>query len=449
MPFTLIGIAPEEFTGTLTLPRVPDLWVPLSLQSRLLPGSDWLHEPDNQQLQILARLRVSITPKQAQTEADSLIRQFATTFQPREKTIATTLQRTAFFGNTDDIRFKTFIAALVLLVGSVLVVACVNVTNMLLARGAARHKEIGIRLALGASRARIVRQLLAESMLLAFLGGAGGLLASTWTAKLLWVSVVQIFTGLFPGSAVFRLDLKPDLHVFEYALGLSVLTGILFGLSPALQFSRPDLIAALKEEGRSQGQRSSRSRLRSLLVTVQVGVCTILLISTGLLLRGLVRSQAARPGFESHKVLLLSGNFGSDRAKSVSLERRLIDRLRSVPGIKTAALGTMPFLGTWTPPIVIEGGGNSETQSRNRTLASYASERYFDALGIELLRGRAFTDREAASGAPVAVISQSTARRFWPRENPLGKRFKLDLDFRGKWTHTNSQFKEHRRRLDR
>ncbi len=432
--FTIIGIVPEEFTGTSTLPQVPDLWVPLSMQAQLLRGSDWLHEPANPQLQILARLNPFTTPKRAQAEADSLIRQFATTFKPRDKTLATTLQRTAFFGNTDDIRFKAFIAALMLLVGSVLLVACANVANMLLARGAVRHREIGIRLALGASRGRIVRQLLTESILLALLGGAGGLLASIWTTKLLWISIQRIFLGLFAGSVVFKLDLSPDLRVFGYALILSILTGVLFGLSPALEFSRPDLTMALKDEGRSLSRRWSRSRIRGVLVAVEVGVSMVLLIGTGLLLRGLVRSQAADPGFETHNVLLLSGDFGSDLAKSAALERRLIDRLQTVPGIQSAALGTVPLLGTWTPPILIEGARTPQNKSSDRALASYASDTYFNTLGIPLLRGRLLTRREALTSAHVAVISESTARRFWPRENPLGKRFKLDLNFRGKFT---------------
>jgi macrolide transport system ATP-binding/permease protein len=431
---TVIGVAPEEFTGTSTLPQVPDLWVPLSMQTRLLPGPDWTQEPDNQPLQILARLKPSTTPKRAQAESDSLIRQVASTFRAREKTLATTLQPTAFFGNTDDLRFKSFIASLMLLVGSVLVVACVNVTNMLLARGAARQREIGVRLALGASRARIIRQLLTESILLSLLGGVGGLVASIWTAKLLWVSILQVFTGLFAGNVVFRLDLNPDMRVFVYSLVLSLLTGVLFGLSPALELSRPDLTRALKEEGRSLGRRWSRSRLRAFLVATQVGVCMVLLISTGLLLRGLLRSQAAQPGFETHRVLLLSGDFGRDPEKSVTLERHLIEGLQSLPGVKAAALGTFPLLGTWTPPILIEGSRAPQTKSGDRTLASYASDTYFNTVGIQLLRGRAFTDREAANNAHVAVISESTARRFWPGENSLGKLFKLDLDFRGTFT---------------
>jgi macrolide transport system ATP-binding/permease protein len=233
---------------------------------------------------------------------------------------------------------------------------------------------------------------------------------------------------------VFRLDLNPDLRVFAYSFTLSLLTGVLFGLSPALEFSRADLTMTVKGDDRSLGRRLSRSQIRSLLVAMQVGLCMVLLISTGLLLRGLVRSQAAHPGFETHRVLLLSGNFGSDIEKSVALERRLVDRLQSLPGIKNAALGTLPLLGTWTPPILIEGSRASQTKSGDRTLASYASDTYFSTVSIELLRGRAFTRREATSSAHVAVISESTAHRFWPGENPLGKQFKLDLDFRGTFT---------------
>jgi predicted permease len=431
---TIIGIAPEKFTGTSTLPQVPDLWVPLSMQVQLIPGSDWRHQPENPQLQILARLNASTTVKHAQAEADSLIRQFASTFKPRDKTIATTLQRTAFFGNTDDIRFKAFTTALMMLVGSVLLVACVNVGNMLLARGAARHREIGMRLALGASRGRIIRQLLSESLLLALLGGIGGLLASIWTTKLLWISIQQIFTGLFPGSVVFHLDVSPDVRVFAYALALSLLTGILFGLSPALQFSRPDLALAVRDEGASLGWREGRSRMRGLLVTAQVAVSMMLLIGTGLLLRGLMRSQAVDPGFETQHVLLLSADFGSSLDKSVALERRLISQLQTLPGVKSAALGAIPLLATWTPPIVIQGRGASQTKPRARTLASYASDTYFNTLSIPLLRGRGFTPREAASSSHVAVISESTARRFWPGEDPLGKLFKLDLNFRDDFT---------------
>jgi predicted permease len=174
--------------------------------------------------------------------------------------------------------------------------------------------------------------------------------------------------------------------------------------------------------------------MRALLVAAQVAVSMVLLICTGLLLRGLIRSQAADPGFETNKVLLISGDFGSDLGKSVALERRLVDRLQTLPGVKSAALGTTPLLGHSTPPIIIEGHGASQTKPSDRTLSSYASDTYFNTLRIPLVRGRGFTDREAASSAHVAVISESTARRFWPGENPLGKLFKLDLNFRNEFT---------------
>ena len=434
VPFTTVGIAPEEFTGTDTLPRVPDVWVPLSMQTRLIPGFDWLHKPDNQRFLILARLKSSTTLKRAQLETDSLIHQFGTTYKPRERTIATTLQHPKFFANTEDIRFKIVVAALMLLVGSVLLVACANVANILLARGAARQREIGIRLALGASRGRIIRQLLTESILLALLGGTGGLLVSIWTTKLLWIRLQETFFGPITGTLFFKLDISPDVRVLGYALVLSLITGVLFGLSPALQFSRSDLTLALKTEGTAFGRRWSRSRTRNVLVAAQVAVSMTLLISAGLLVRGLVRSQTTDPGFETRRLIMLSGNFGSEPAKRIALERQLVNRLQTLPGIQSATLGTVPLLGTWTPPIFIEDRRSSQAEPSGRTLASIASDTYFDTVGIPLMRGRGFTAHEAANAAHVAVISESAARRFWPNKDSLGKRFKLDLDFRGKLT---------------
>ncbi len=436
--FTIVRIAEEEFTGTSTTPQVPDFWAPLSMQAQLAPGRDWLHEPNEREFQILARMKPATTLKRAQAEAGLLLQRYAATYKQRDKTYDKTtditLQQTALFGNTDDVRFKALVAALMLVVGMVLMVACANIANMLLARGAARQREIGVRLALGASRSRVIRQLLTESTLLALIGGAGGLLASVWTTKLLWLSITRMLVELVGGGVVLAANLSPDSRVLEYAFVLSLLTGVLFGVSPALQFSRPDLIIALKDEGTSFGRRWSRSRIRSVLIATQVAVSMVLLISTGLLLRGLVRSEPADPGFETHSVFLLWGDFGSDVTKAAARERRLVDRLETLPGIEKVALGTIPMTGTWTLPIVIEGPNTSQSQSTGKTLASYASDTYLKTLGIGLLRGRDFTEREAAHSARVAIISESTARRFWPQGDPLGKMIKLDLSFDGKLT---------------
>jgi predicted permease len=425
--FTVVGVAPETFTGTSTFPQVPDFWAPVSMQAQIVPGRNWLEAPDDLEFQVLARIGNAATLRSAQAEADLLIRQYAATYRQRDRMIAATLEHTAAFGNTADVRFKALVAALMLLVGSVLLVACANVANMLLARGAGRQKEIALRLAMGASRSRVIRQLLTESLLLALLGGLGGVIVSVWTTKFLWLSVQQFLAGSFAETVVLTLNLSPDMRVLGYAFALSLITGVLFGLSPALQFSKPDLTMALKNEGTFFGQRWSNSRIRGALVTMQVAVSMGLLIITGLLLRGMVRDQDANPGFDTHNVILVYGDLGNDLARSIALERRLVERLHTLPAAKSVSLGSYPLMGTWTPPIAVAG-------VRARTLASYASDSYFETLGIALLRGRSFTDRETAHGAPVAVISEATARRFWPGQDPLGKQFKLDKDFRGNFT---------------
>jgi predicted permease len=421
--FTIVGVAAKEFTGTGVIPQISDFWAPISTQAQIAPGRDWLSNPQAMQFQILARLKPTATKSRAQAETAVLIRQFATTYKEVERTTTVTLQRPAFFGNTEDIRFQASALAIMLIVGMVLLLGCVNIANMLLARGAGRQKEISVRLALGASRGRVIRQLLTESFLLALLGGAGGLLFSIWTARLLWIAILQFIRQRISADIAVGIDLSPDLRVVAYAILLSLASGLLFGLSPALQFSRPDLTSALKEEG-GFGARWSRSRLRSLLVGMQVTVSMVLLITAGLLMRGLNRSQTAEPGFETESVYLLQGDFGGDPVKASALEHRLKDRLETLPELKGVAVGTMPLLGTWIPHFF------TGTQ-RGRTLASYASDTYFELLNIAVIRGRNFTRLEAEQGAKVSIVSESTARKFWPSEEPIGKHFQLDMNWRG------------------
>jgi macrolide transport system ATP-binding/permease protein len=430
--FTIIGVARQDFTGTSIVPQVPEFWAPSSMQAQLVPGQNWLNEPTDFRFQILGRLKPGIAPNAAQAETFALIRQFSTTYSPRDPTIALTLQRTAFFGNTDDIRFQTGVGTLMLIVGMVLLVACANVANMLLARGAARQKEISVRIALGATRNRVIRHLLTESILLSVAGGIAGLVFAVFASKLLWVAIQQMLTQLLGNDYVFSLNLNPDAKVLAYALGLSVVTGIVSGLSPALQFTKRDLTAALKDENTSFGRGVSRSRVRSILLGGQVAVSMLLLCSAGLLFRGLTKAQTADPGFETGRVFLLLADFGDDAVKAAPRSLRLTDRLAAMPELAGVATGTGPFMGTWTPPIVIEKSGALEGVLRSRTLASYASETYFETLGIDLLRGRVFTRQEAATGAHVSIISEATGRRFWPGEDPIGKHFQLDKQFDGR-----------------
>jgi macrolide transport system ATP-binding/permease protein len=432
--FTIIGVTPPEFTGTSINPQVPDFWVPVSMQQQLVPGQDWLHKPTDFEFQVLARLDPAIAPKQAQEQTDALVRQFCATYVSRDRTLSVVLERTTFFGNTNDPRFRAGVGAVMVIFALVLLVACANVTNMLVARGAARQKEISVRLALGASRARVVRHLLTESMLLALGGGVAGLALAAVSGKLLRIALDQILVRQLGSDFVLSLNLNPDARVLTYALGLSIGTGFIFGLSPALQFTKPDLNTSLKDESTSFGRGVARSRLRGLLIGGQVAVSMLLLSSAGLLIRGLARSQNADPGFETHRVYLLRADYGDDPVKAAAVSHRLTEWLKTLPDVENVSYGTAPMMGTWTPPIFIKRPGALEGSVQSRTLAGYASDNYLHTLGIGLLRGRNFTSQESAIGAHVAVISVSTARLFWPNEDPLGKRFQLDMHFDGKLT---------------
>jgi predicted permease len=421
--FTIIGVAPPEFTGTPESPTRVDFWAPLSMQAQLVPGQSWLSQPDQKHFQIFARLEPQANRRAAQAQTDLLIRQFATTYVELDKTTAVTLQRTSYLPNTDDIRFQALVGALMLIVVLVLFVACANVGNMLLARGAARQHEISTRLALGASRGRVIRQLLTESVLLSCLGGCAGLITSVWATKLLGVTLQQ--TAMLAGSDLTGIDWSPDGRVLSYVILISLVAGIFFGLSPALRFTKPESPA----RGRMAG-----SRLRNFLVASQVTVSVLLLAIAGLLARGLIRSQTAEPGFRTSDVFLVAadfGNFGTDPASAISRQRRLAERLGERPELASVGLGGLPFSGTWSMEM---SAGQPPHRSQGRTLASYASETYFDTLGIPLLRGRAFTPQEAGGSVPLAIISESTAKHFFPAGNPLGQSISLDMDYSGTLT---------------
>jgi predicted permease len=418
--FIAIGIAPEEFTGTPDAPQEIDFWAPLSMQAQLISGQNWLTTPDQRFFQIFARLNDRAIRGSVQSQIDLLVRQFATTYTEIDKTTAVTLQRTTYFPNVDDIRFQATTAGVMLIVGLVLFVACANVGNMMLARGAARQREISTRLALGASRGRVIRLLLAESALLSCLGGAAAWILSIWTTKLLAITLQQ--NTMVLGGDFSAINLSPDLRVTVYVAAISLAAGILFGLSPALQITRRDMTSSLKEEGATFGG-FGKSRLRSFLIASQVTVSILLLAIAGLLARGLVRSQAADPEFHTRDIYIAAADFSNtDPAKAAENQRRLMDRLRNRPEIASVTLGERPFGGTWTPLITV---GNIH----DRTLASYASENYFDTLGIPLLRGRNFPPNNA--NPHLAIISELTARRFFPNQDAIGKFITLDMDFRG------------------
>ncbi len=431
--FTVVGVTDEQFIGTGNPPQVPDFWAPLMMQAQAVPGQDWLNDSGSRWFQLFGRLNAGAGIKHAQAETIVLVHQFEQTHPPADKTIAVTVERATFFGETNSLHFRVFVVLLMVVVGLVLLIACANLTNMLLARAANRHKEIAVRLALGASRSRLIRQLLTESLLLSMFGGIVGLLFSMWASRLLWIAIQQAFQSFLFTKVELVVRMTPDIRVFAYTLAVSLITGIIFGLAPALQSSKRDVSAALKDEGSPLGQRVRKSRLRSFLLAGQVGVSMLLLINAGLLVRGLLRSKSADPGFETRKVFLVRLNYGSDPAKAQALYKRVVERLETLPEVRHMTLvARPPMSGTWTPPVRVEKAGSSSSLE-GRTLANHASGSFFDTLGIPILRGRTFTRQEGETEAKVVVISEAAARRFWPGEDPIGKRAKLDMNFRGKW----------------
>jgi macrolide transport system ATP-binding/permease protein len=423
--YTIVGVAPEKFAGTDMSIVQSDFWVPLSLAPQLdaLRSSRRGPAPPSPHLFLMARLKKGVSRERAQAETDVLIRRYATAHPEPIRTVAITLPGVSYFDYDTDLRpFQTFIAGVSVLVGLVLLCACANVTNMLLARGASRQREIAVRMALGAGRGRVVRQLLTESVMLACLAGAAAIPLSAWAGKVLYLALIGVLRGLH--FNFIDVDVSPDARVLVYGLALSAIAGILFGLAPALRFTRLDLSAAMKDEGWVFGARLSRSRLRGLLLGAQVAVSVLLLMTSGVMMTVVRAAQTPDLGYETHNTYILmtgdtEGTEATGDETSPTAARRLRERLRALPEIGGVAIGGVP-LGSDTFSAAMSVGKRSQP-----ALISHETDGYFETMGIRLLRGRDFSPQEAARRAPVAVISEATARVFWPGEDPLGKSFSL------------------------
>jgi macrolide transport system ATP-binding/permease protein len=431
--FFVVGVAPRDFIGTAAPPVIPDFWAPVSTQSLLEPGHVWTKQPDDAQLQLLARPRSGVARSQAEAEFLLLAQQWGQARNHLDRTIAITFDRATFFDETNAPWFRNLVGLLMAVIGLVLLIACANLANMLLARGDVRRHEIAVRRALGASRGRLLRQLLTESIMLSLIGGAGGLAASFAMSRLLGIALTQIFQALLVlGSDAVSVPLRVDVRVFTYSILMSVIAGIAFGLYPALQFSKADSLSALKDESATSGQRASRSRLRSLLVGGQFAVSLFLLICAGLLTQGVLRSLNVDPGYETKHVLMVGLDTGLH--PSLASQRKIIDRLKSIPQVTSVAISYKPpGTGTYARPAMIEGVRGFQTILPGGELLDNVSPEYFQTMSVPILGGRNFTRQEAESAAAVAVVSQQTARRFWPGEDAIGKHFKLDLNLNNVW----------------
>jgi macrolide transport system ATP-binding/permease protein len=410
-PFTVVGVAARGFNGAELL--APDLWAPITMQAQLMPGRDFLPKQNLSWLEVVGRLKPGASMSRAQAEMTLFAGRFDLAYPGRKTQIV--VMPGNFMSDPERLDRVILPAALIMAaVGLVLLIACANVANLSLARAATRQKEIAVRLALGASRLRLVRQLLTESVLVAILGGVMGLLPAYWTLQALLIA-----TAL--DQRLFTLNLSPDIRVFGYTLLVSVLTGLTFGLAPALQSTRPSLTSALKDECVAFGQR--RARLRDLLIVAQVTVCLVLLITAGLLIRGLQRAQTLDPGFKTDHTLVTSLDLrrqGYDQPRATVFHQRLTERLEAMPGVKSVSLAFITPLSAITYGQIVPEGSAQEVNVHSNAV----SPKYFETLGIPLLQGRAFSDQEMKDQARVALINEALAKTCWPDEQPIGKRFK-------------------------
>ncbi len=416
-PFTVIGVGPEGFSGTT--PEAQSFWAPVAMQKTLIPGSEMLSEANMSWLEMVGRLKPGVSISRARTDLAVIAGRIDQGYPGRTTTL--TMNTATFLGFPEARNLVLAGGAVALLaVGLVLLIACANVANLLLSRAAARQKEIAIRLSAGASRGRLVRQLLTESLLISLTGGALGSLFAFWTFETLYQLVLSNLPSDVPALA---LNLTPDLRVMGYAIAISAITGIAFGLLPALQATRPDLVTALKEEGSGSG-RLSRGRLRGILVAAQVSVCMVLLIAAGLLARGLESAQTLDPGFSAKGVVATSFDLvqeGYDNARAFPFHRQLTERVSSIPGVDVVSQSVVvPLEGSsWGTMVEIDG-----VQGPQQVRFNSVTPGFFPLLGIPIIRGRAFTEVEVQNKAQVSVISEATAKRYWSNQDPLGKTFR-------------------------
>ncbi len=412
-PHRVIGVMPAELARATTY----QFWIPLALTAtETAPRQRGSHY-----LNVLGRLRPGVSAERAQTEMNHLAERLAAEYPEQSRgDQATAMPYLDYLvGPT-----RPILLALLAAVGALLLIACANVANLLLARGASRARELAVRTALGAPRTRLVRQLLTESTLLALLGGALGLLAARWGLDaLLWLAPASL-----PRSAEIALD--PT--VLGAVTALVLLTGIGFGLAPALQSTRIDLVEGLKDGARGQSEGGRRRRLRQVFVVAELALALALLAGAGLLMRSFLRLQQVDPGFRADNVTTLTVSAPTAKydtpAKRVAIAEAYAERIRALPGVVAAgATHSLPAGAGGEDMFGFEIEGRERREDAQLPAGTYyvASDGYFEAMGMSLVRGRTFTPHDRADSAPVVIISQGLAERFFPGEDPIGRRLSI------------------------
>ena len=424
VPYTVIGVAPKGFKGTFTFGSAEQIWVPTSMYPQILTGFGLEFFNDRRFLNTLAvgRLKQGIGINQAEASLKTIASQLEKDF-PKDnggRSIALTHLAEAAVGVNQHDQIALAGTMMMTVVGLVLLIACANLANLLLARAARREREMGLRAALGASRPRLIRQMLTECILLSLIGGAAGLAIAYAGRTVLW-------SFRPPFIQVDSIDLSLDSNVLIFTLGISLLTGVLFGVAPAFKASVPDLADTLKLGGRGGSIGWGRNRLRSLLVVSEIALSLVALVGAGLFVRSMRDAQKMDPGFEPKNLFMLAFDLGAlhyDEGHGQQFLRAVVERANATPGVKAAAVASnFPLGGGFARTVFPEGEDESTGYRGTLTQLDDITTGYFDALRIPLVRGRVFTDADRKETTPVAIINEAMAKKFWPNQEAIGKRF--------------------------
>ncbi|HEX7295935.1 MAG TPA: ABC transporter permease, partial [Pyrinomonadaceae bacterium] len=423
-PFTVVGVMPKSFIGSLHYIR-HSFWVPVMMAEKFGRRPDWRTDRDHRLFKLLGRLKPGVTMAQAEVDMNRVVGSLGQTYPENAgaKVQLTTEVDGRFDAATKMIQYGAMLALFVS--GLVLLLACANVANLMLARAAVRAKEIGTRLAIGAGRGRIIRQLLTESLLLALLGGVVGLALAFWGTRMIQASFPPV-----PYPIIF--DVTPDLYVLKWMMLISLITAVIFGLAPALLASRTDLVAVIKGAA-GQSRKPRRLNLRSTLVVAQVTISIVVLICAGLFIRSLRKVMATDPGFKTENLVTMMINprlLGYDQKEIWRFFPEVLRRLETQPGVRSVALiDDLPLqVGDLSRgPIVKEGEGDPQPNQGVILKCSYVSPKYFDTVQNPLVMGRDFTEHDNTEAPPVVVVNEEFARRFYGgTQNALGKRFRFE-----------------------
>ncbi|MGH9747243.1 MAG: ABC transporter permease [Candidatus Acidiferrales bacterium] len=423
-PFTIVGVTPPAFQGSQTGVR-NEIWVPVMMEAQLIPGGDLLHNHFNFTFLVFGRLKPGVSAARAQEESTLLLKRAAKDY-PEEHKGKDSVTVYPLWRNPWglDQFLSTLLPMLMVIAGLVLLLACANVANLMLVRSVGRRREIAIRMSLGASRWRLVRQLLVESLMLALAGGAVALLITFWTAGTLMKFLPVTDYPLM-------LTIGTDRTVMLATLVISVLTGVMFGILPALRSSGVAPISVLKEDTGSASGSMRKARLASGLVVVQISLSLLLLICAGLFIRSVRSAQQIYPGFNKYNLWIASFNLfpaGYSDTTGAEFDRQLVAKLEALPGIQSVSLSNRVPLGFNTPSTSVKPEGYvSQPNEVMETQVGIITPDYFQTMQIPIVKGRDFTLQDTKSSQRAAIVSEAFVNRYWPHQEALGKQFNSDL----------------------